>query len=63
MPLSIIKLYTPHPAERSDGVSFLTLFLYNSFDNFAGLFDKILQEANIDERIFYFAKLKEHPHL
>jgi len=33
---------------------------WHAYD-FAGLFNKILQGAKIDEKIFYFAKLKEHP--
>lgn len=29
--------------------------------DFAGLFNKILQGVKIDKKIFYFARLKEHP--
>lgn len=29
--------------------------------NFIGLFDKILQGAETNEKVFYFARIKEHP--
>lgn len=33
---------------------------WHTYD-FVGLFNKILSGAKVDEKIFYFAKLKEHP--
>lgn len=29
--------------------------------NFKGLFDKVLKDIKIDRRVFYFARIKEHP--